>query len=237
MIVNDRSEQIRDNVARFRDAFHTECERLKRNPADITLVAVSKTFGADVVSAAVDAGMRIFGENRVQEAKSKIPLVQSSDALQWHLIGHLQSNKAKDAVALFDLIHSVDHLELAQAIAHRAELAGKTQDILVQVNTTAESQKSGCAPEELDRLITDIAALPHLRIQGLMTIGPFVDDPEPIRHSFRMLRQSFDRLAGQDLGQGQMRFCSMGMTDDWPIALDEGANMLRIGRAIFGERG
>lgn len=234
--MNDSQRQIRDNVARFLEQFHAECTRLSRNPDDITIVAVSKTFGAEVVSAAVDAGLHIFGENRVQEAKTKIPQVQAKESLQWHLIGHLQTNKAKDAVALFDFIHSVDQFELAETIDHRAELAGKTQDILLQVNTTAEQQKSGCDPDELDALAHRIVKLLHIRIQGLMTIGPFVDDPEPIRRAFRLLRESFDRLARTDLGQGGMRYCSMGMTDDWPIALAEGANLLRIGRAIFGER-
>ncbi|MBD3298258.1 MAG: YggS family pyridoxal phosphate-dependent enzyme [candidate division Zixibacteria bacterium] len=229
-------DDIRANVARFTDELHTECARLNRPPDDITIVAVTKTFPAEVVSAATKAGLTIFGENRVQEAKAKISQVQSPWPVSWHLIGHFQTNKAKDAVALFDLIHSVDRPDAADALNHRAELADKTQDVLIQVNTTAEAQKSGCDPDALDDLVDSVIQLPHLRLQGLMTIGPFVDDPKPIAGAFQLLRGHFGRLAGRDLGTGVMRHCSMGMTDDWRIALAEGATMLRIGRALFGER-
>jgi len=188
------------------------------------------------VSAAATCGLTDFGENRVQEAKSKIPAVTAPDSVRWHLIGHLQTNKAKEAVVLFDLIHSVDRLELAQAVDHRAGLIGKRQNILIQVNTTAEPQKSGCDPAALSELTGQIALLPNLRIRGLMTIGPFVDDRAPIERAFRLLRREYERLQDAGLGGGEMRYLSMGMTDDWRIALAEGANMLRIGRAIFGER-
>ncbi|MEW5701565.1 MAG: YggS family pyridoxal phosphate-dependent enzyme [Candidatus Zixiibacteriota bacterium] len=229
-------DQITENIRRFRDELHGELARLGRPPDSVVLVAVSKTFGPDAIAAALVAGLTDFGENRIQEAKTKIPLVQTPSPSHWHLVGHLQSNKAKDAVALFDLIQSVDSAELARDLNHRAELIGKRQDILIQVNTTQESQKSGCDPTALDDLVASVAPLPNLRIMGLMTIGPFVDDPAPITRSFQMLRREFDRLAQTDLHGGAMRHCSMGMTDDWRIALAEGSTMLRIGRAIFGER-
>ena len=228
--------QIAANVRRLREDIQTEAARLNRSPDEITLVAVSKTFGAPFVNVAAGCGLTDFGENRIQEAKSKIPSVESGHSIRWHLIGHLQTNKAKEAVTLFDLIHSVDRIDLAQALNHRAGLIGKRQDILIQVNTTAESQKSGCAPSIVSELAGEIASLSHLRIRGLMTIGPFVEERAPIERAFRLLRQQYEQLSRADLGGGEMRFCSMGMTDDWRIALAEGANMLRIGRAIFGER-
>jgi hypothetical protein len=236
MLAMEITEGIGANIRRFLDALHAELAHLGRGAGSVAIVAVSKTFGPEYVDAAVAGGLAEFGENRVQEAKDKIPRVRTVPALRWHLVGHLQSNKAKDAVALFDLIHSVDSLDLAQALDHRAALAGKRQDILVQVNTSAEPQKSGCDPGAADDLVSEIAALPHLRIMGLMTIGPFVPEPAPVARAFRVLRQAFDRLAATDLRGGAMRYCSMGMTDDWRVALAEGSNMLRIGRAIFGER-
>ncbi len=228
--------EIGENVRRFLDALHAELARLGRAPESVVVVAVSKTFGPEFVNAAALAELCEFGENRVQEAAGKMPQV-TAPGLRWHLIGHLQENKARDAVALFDLIHSVDSLELARALDRRAGAAGKRQDVLLQVNTTAESQKSGCDPAAAAELAVQIATLTNLRIMGLMTIGPFVDDPAPISAAFRSLRGLFDRLSTADLHGGGMRYCSMGMSDDWRIALAEGANMLRIGRAIFGERG
>lgn len=227
---------IAGNAARFESALASELAKLGRSRDEITVVAVSKTFNATCVEAAIHAGLTIFGENRVQEAKAKIPSVRSDHPHQWHLIGHLQTNKAKDAVLLFDMIQSVDSLELAKAIDSRAGAQGKRQNILIQVNTTDEPQKSGCEPSEIDDIVAGIVLLPSIRIQGLMTIGPFVEDSGPIRRSFGILRREFDRLARFDLGGGAMRYCSMGMSGEWPIALAEGANMLRIGSAIFGAR-
>jgi PLP dependent protein len=231
------ADSIRSNIARFNEELYSECARLNRVPGEITIVAVSKTFPPAVVSAAAEEGLTTFGENRVQEAKAKVGHVVSPSPLSWHLIGHFQTNKAKDAVALFDLIHSVDRPDAAEALDHRAGLANTVQDILIQVNTTNEPQKSGCEPDALDDLVDAVIHMRSLRLRGLMTIGPFVDDPAPIAAAFRLLRGQFDRLAACDLGGGSMRHCSMGMSDDWRIALAEGATMLRIGRALFGERG
>jgi len=230
------ADQIAANIRRFTGDLHDELARLGRSPDSVVIVAVAKTMPPEAVNAAANCGLNDFGENRIQEAKTKIPLVQTASRARWHLVGHLQTNKAKDAVALFDLIQSVDSSELAQALDYRAALFGKRKEILLQVNTTAEAQKSGCDPAALDDLIAGVVPLLHLRIMGLMTIGPFVADRAPIERACRLLRREFDRLAGIDLHGGEMRHCSMGMTDDWRIALAEGSTMLRIGRAIFGER-
>lgn len=227
---------IPDNIRRFRDELEHECARLGRKPDEVTVVAVSKTFPVDAITAAIECGLAHFGENRVQEAKEKLPLISATPKPTWHLIGHLQSNKAKDAVALFDLIQSVDSWHLADELNRRAAAIGKRQDVLIQVNTSGEEQKSGCDPWDVDELVGDIVALENLRILGLMTIGPLTDDEEEIAPAFQELHSIFDRLKQIDLHGGEMRYCSMGMSDDWKIALAEGANMLRIGRTIFGER-
>lgn len=235
--MTNRVEQIAANVRHLVDEVDNECSHLRRSIDEVTLVAVTKTFGPDVISAAAQTGLTDFGENRIQESKHKIPDVRAPGPIRWHLIGHLQSNKAKDAIAMFDLIQSVDHLDLIQILNRRAELADKHQDVLIQVNTTDEPQKSGCTPEGLDDLVRAVARMPFLRLRGLMTIGPFVEERAPIERAFKLLRREFERLGQENLGDGEMRYCSMGMTDDWRIALAEGSNMLRIGRAIFGERG
>ena len=234
--MDKHGNQVAAKARRLLAELHDELVGMGRPPDSVTLVAISKTFGIDTIIAAAQSGLMDFGENRVQEAKNKIPEVLRTCQCRWHLVGHLQTNKAKDAVTLFDLIQSVDSFELAQALDHRAGLIGKRQEVLIQVNTTAEPQKSGCDPAALDDLVEGIVRLAHLRLVGLMTIGPFVDDPGPITSAFRLLRREFDRLASHDLRGGAMHHCSMGMTDDWRIALAEGSTMLRIGRAIFGER-
>jgi pyridoxal phosphate enzyme (YggS family) len=199
-------------------------------------VAVSKTFPAGAVARAIDAGLVHFGENKVQEALAKIPLVAAARAVRpsWHLVGHLQSNKAGKAVELFDLIHSIDSVELGRALARRAGALGKRQRLLVQVNCSGESQKSGCSPEAAADLVRELAALPELALEGFMTIGPLDDDPESARPAFRLLRELRDRLAGQ-LGL-PLRDLSMGMTGDLEVAIAEGATILRVGSALFGRR-
>lgn len=230
------SHTIPDNICRFRDDLERECARLGRKPDEVTVVAVSKTFPVEAITAAIECGLAHFGENRVQEAKEKLPLVTAAPKPTWHLIGHLQSNKAKDAVALFDVIQSVDSWHLADELNRRAAAIGKHQDILIQVNTSGEEQKSGCDPWDVDELVGDVVALENLRILGVMTIGPLTDDDEEIAPAFQELHSVFERLKLTDLHGGEMRYCSMGMSDDWRIALAEGSNMVRIGRAIFGER-
>jgi pyridoxal phosphate enzyme (YggS family) len=201
------------------------CARAGRAREDVLLVAVSKTSPAADVDHAIAAGMTDLGENKVQETRDKKPLVSGS--ARWHLIGHLQSNKAKDAVRLFDVIQAVDSIELAEKIARAAESADKKQDVLLQVNIGRELQKSGAAPESVPELARRMAAIPSLHLTGLMAIPP-AGEAEEMRPYFRELRGM-----REDLGLTEL---SMGMTDDFEVAIEEGATIIRVGRAIFGSR-
>lgn len=225
---------VAENLRWLNEQIREAAVRAGQAPEQVVLVAVSKTMPAELIEEAHQAGQIDFGENRMQEAIKKIPGLRGS--MRWHFIGHLQRNKARDAVELFDLIQSVDSLRLADEIDRQAERIGKVQDVLVQVNTTGEQQKSGCAVEDVEHLCLGIAGLKSVRLQGLMTIGPFVDERERIREAFRELKVIFDRLGGTEWGRERMRYLSMGMSGDFEIALEEGANMLRIGTAIFGSR-
>ena len=217
---------IRDNVHAVERRIADACARAGRRRDEVTLVAVSKTFPASMVSEALAAGVTAVGENRVQEARDKKPLAGGS--ARWHLIGHLQSNKAKDAVRLFDVIQTIDSVELAEKVARAAAAAGKVQEVLLEVNLGDEPQKSGATPAELDALAAGVRALDPLRLRGLMAIPP-AGAPEATRRWFRALRAHRDRLGLADL--------SMGMTEDFEAAIEEGATIVRVGRAIFGERG
>ncbi len=196
---------------------------LARIPAAVTLVAVTKTVPPERVDEALNAGIGVFGENKIQEAKAKIPLVSSR--ARWHFIGHLQSNKARDAVELFELIHSVDSVKLAGELNKWAERAGKTQPILLEVNVSGESSKFGFRPEDLPAALAEIQKFPRLEVRGLMTVPPLGKDPRPF---FRQLRRLRDETGLREL--------SMGMSHDYEIAIEEGATIVRIGTAIFGER-
>ena len=202
------------------------CARASRPRESVKLVAVTKTFPAADVDHAIAAGMTDIGENKVQEARDKKPSVSAS--ARWHLIGHLQSNKAKDAVQLFDVIQTIDSIELAERVARLAESAGKRQEVLVQVNVGDEAQKSGAEVADVPSLVKRISGLPALHLSGLMAIPPFLA-PEEVRPYFRRLRTLRD-----DLGLPEL---SMGMTDDFEVAIEEGATIIRVGRAIFGARG
>lgn len=202
------------------------CERAGRDRASVKLVAVTKTFPATDVDHAIAAGIADVGENKVQEARDKKPSVAGN--ARWHLIGHLQSNKAKDAVKLFDVIQTVDSFELAEKLARAAENAGKRQDVLLQVNIGREPQKSGADPDDVRDLVDRIGALASLRVTGLMAIPPAAETAEEVRPWFRALRALRDDLGLQEL--------SMGMTDDFEVAIEEGATIVRVGRAIFGSR-
>ena len=221
-----RADEIRANAEAVDARIAAACARAGRTRSDVQLVAVTKTFPASDVELAIAAGMSDVGENKVQETRDKQPLVRG--AARWHLIGHLQSNKARDAVRLFDLIQSVDRVELAEKLARHAEAARKTQDVLLQVNIGRETQKSGAEIAEVPELARRMAALPSLRLRGLMAIPP-AGEPETTRAFFRDLRAMRD-----DLGLDEL---SMGMTDDFEVAIEEGATLVRVGRAIFGSRG
>ena len=217
---------IVDNVAEVRRRIAEACARSGRNVQDVTLVAVTKVFPAEYVTQAIAAGITDVGENRVQEARDKRPLVRGS--ARWHLIGHLQSNKAKDAVRLFDVIQTVDSLDLGQKIARAADAAGKRQAVLLQVNIGNEEQKSGADRAEVPSLVKALRGIDALDLRGLMASPP-LGTPEETRPYFRELRALRDGVGVEQL--------SMGMSEDFEVAVEEGATIVRVGRAIFGSRG
>ncbi len=206
-----------------------------RDPASVRLVAVSKTMGIERVAEAIDAGARILGENYIQEAREKFNALYDRP-VQWHFIGHLQSNKAKYAVRMFDLIHSVDSLKLARALDKEARKHSKIQKILIQVNISREETKSGIDATEVGELVEQIGKLENLRIKGLMTMPPFFDAPERARPFFQQLARLGDRISEKKFPGVDMDELSMGMTGDFEVAIAEGATLVRIGTAIFGER-
>jgi pyridoxal phosphate enzyme (YggS family) len=240
--------EIEANLERVHEQIAAAALRSGRNPDEITLVAVTKTHPPDIVAAAYDAGLRDFGENRVEEASVKIPAVQGHDLLsgplRWHMVGHVQRRKARLAIALFDWIHSVDSLRLAQRLNRIAEENAKTVRILLEVNVSGEASKYGfnvsvaAGPAVKAAFIDDVGqilALPFLRPFGLMTMAPLVTNPEHARPVFVALRELHDDLR-QRFPEANWHELSMGMTDDFEVAIEEGATMVRIGRAIFGER-
>lgn len=220
-----RADEIRDHLVTLERRIVAACDVASRGRHEVQLVAVTKTFSAEDVSHAIAAGVTDVGENKVQEARDKKPGVTAS--ARWHLIGHLQSNKVKDAVRLFDVIHTVDSIELAEKIARAAEAMGKRQEVLLQVNVGREAQKSGAEVSDLPELARRTAALASLHLIGLMVIPP-IGEAEAMRPYFRELRALRDDLGLQEL--------SMGMTDDFEVAIEEGATLIRVGRAIFGAR-
>ena len=216
---------IRENVAVVESRIARACERVGRSRDEVTLVAVSKTFPANFIDEAIEAGITEVGENRVQEAREKKPLVSGS--ARWHLIGHLQTNKAKDAVKLFDVIQAVDSLDLAEKLARAADGQEKRLEIMLQINIGDEPQKSGIARGDVDAIAKQAAAMASLHIIGLMAIPP-IGTPEESRPYFRELRSMRDALG--------LRHLSMGMSEDFETAIEEGSTIVRVGRAIFGTR-
>jgi hypothetical protein len=223
-----------DNILKIREDIAEAALRSGRDPSEIRLMAVTKTVDDARILEAIEAGVNIIGENYVQEAKRKIATMDVD--VQWHMIGHLQSNKAKYAVRLFDMIHSVDRLSLAVELDKRSAKVGRVTDVLVEVNVSGEESKSGIGAEEAPALARDIASLEHLSIRGLMTMPPWFDDPEDARPYFVALRELRDRLAAEEIPGVEMRELSMGMSGDYRVAVEEGATIVRIGTAIFGPR-
>jgi hypothetical protein len=215
---------IKDNVAAI----------LRELPPGVELVAAAKTRTASEILQALEAGVRIIGENYVQEAADVFPAI--GGRARWHFIGHLQTNKVKKAVEIFDLVETVDSIGLGREIDKRSAAAGKTMDILVEVNSGREQQKAGVLPEEAEPLVRALAGLPHLRVRGLMTMGPFEGDPEDSRPYFKETRRVWEALKTLAIPGTEMRHLSMGMTNSWKVAIEEGATMVRIGTAIFGPR-
>ncbi len=227
-----RPMSYKEKVDRIRAEIDAIARACGRDGRDISIIAISKTFSADTVQKAINEGIRVFGENRIQEAKAKIPGLHGE--FSFHLVGHLQSNKARDAVGLFDLIHSIDKLSTAVVVDTEAGRINKVQKILVQVNTSGEESKSGTGTGEAPGLCRGILGLRNLELLGLMTIGPLTGDEARVRASFRELA---GLLKAINAGLGTtMRELSMGMSSDYRIAVEEGATMVRIGSAIFGAR-
>ena len=230
------SEDLRARLAEVRGRVERSARRAGRAPEEVTLIAVSKTHPAETLRRALGAGARDFGENRVQEAEDKITEV-GRDAARWHLIGHLQSNKARRAVRLFDLVHSVDSAPLVARLERSCREEGRARlDVLIQVDLGGEATKSGAAEEELPRVVEAFAGCERVRLRGLMTLPPFFDDAERVRPFFRRLRGLRDELAARGAFGAEGGALSMGMSHDFEAAVEEGATMVRVGTAIFGER-
>jgi pyridoxal phosphate enzyme (YggS family) len=229
---------IAENIARIRERMATAARRAGRNPADITLMAVSKTFPPELIREAYGAGIRVFGENRVQEFAGKAGALRDLAEAEWHLIGHLQSNKAAKAVDLFRAVDSVDSVRLAERLNSLAEAAGKTLPVLIEINVGGEEAKSGIAPEseELEQILLDAPRWENLAIRGLMTVPPYTEDPEGARACFRQLREIRDGIAARRLPAVSMEVLSMGMSHDFGVAIEEGSTCVRVGTAIFGVR-
>jgi pyridoxal phosphate enzyme (YggS family) len=237
---------IAENIQQVRQKIIVACEAAKRNPDEVTLIAVSKTHPVEAVLEAVDVGVQHFGENRVEEAEGKIPVVNSRSPVLpiWHMIGHLQSRKAKDVPPLFDFVHSVDTMKLADKLSNAVVEVSRNLDVLLEINVSGEEAKHGfrasgwevdnTARENLWNDVKQILLMPGLRVRGLMTMAPIVADPEDARPVFSSLRSLRNALS--DSLDVQLPDLSMGMTDDYWIAVQEGATMVRVGRAIFGER-
>jgi pyridoxal phosphate enzyme (YggS family) len=207
---------------------------LKELPAGVELVAAAKTRTAEEVMAAVEAGIKIIGENYIQEAETIYPAI--GNKARWHFIGHLQKNKVKKAVKLFDMIETVDSVELAQEIDKRCAQTGKAMPVLVEINSGREKQKSGVLPEKAELLIKEISSLANIKVMGLMTMGPRFGNPEDSRPYFVTTKKIFERIKALAIANVEMKYLSMGMTNSYPVALEEGANLVRIGTLIFGER-
>lgn len=225
---------IAENIARLRERIYNSVLKIGRKPEEIMLVAVSKTVGVENIKEAIEAGITIFGENYVQEAKGKI--AQIGPGITWHMIGHLQTNKVKYVVLFFSMIHSVDSIHLAKEISQRAIKVGKSMDVLIQINIEGEKTKGGIRPEQIAPLLDAISPLKGIQVKGLMTMPPYFSDPEMARPFFKKLRELRDKLLPSLPDSVSLSHLSMGMSSDFEVAIEEGATIIRIGNYIFGER-
>lgn len=223
---------VKENMERLWGRIEKAASGVGRSSGEITLVAVSKGVEVEKIRKAIDAGIKIIGENRLQEARAKHQELKG-EGIEWHLVGHLQRNKAKKAISLFDLIQSGDRIELLEEINRHSQNLGKAQRILLQVNTSQDLSKGGFRPGQIRDLLGQIPQFSHLQIEGLMCIGPLTDDEGRIRNSFRILKELFEEIKQQGIEGFKMRYLSMGMSQDFELAIEEGSNMIRIGRAIF----
>ena len=224
---------VKENLAIVEDRVKAACDRAGRSYGSVTLIAVSKTKPVRLVEQAYEYGIRQFGENKAQEMKEKYDMLPKNT--EWHFIGHLQTNKIKYVLGRATLIHSVDSLHLAEAIEAECVKKGLEADVLVEVNVAQEETKSGIKTEEAEGLVKDIARLPHVHVKGLMTIAPFVENAGNNRMIFRTLKELSVDIAGKNIDNVSMNILSMGMTNDYEVAIEEGATHIRVGTAIFGE--
>jgi pyridoxal phosphate enzyme (YggS family) len=229
---------IAENIALARERIAAAAQRAGRSPEEITLMGVSKTFPVESIREAYAAGLRVFGENRVQEFSGKVSALRDMADVEWHLIGHLQTNKAGKAVELFDAVDSVDSVRMAEKLNSIAAGANKTLSALIEINVGGESAKSGVTPgsDELELILQGALRWGNLTIRGLMTVPPYTEDPEGSRAYFRQLRQIRDGIAARGLSKIGMAVLSMGMSHDFEVAIEEGSTCVRVGTAIFGER-
>ncbi|MDH5525918.1 MAG: YggS family pyridoxal phosphate-dependent enzyme [Nitrospirota bacterium] len=225
-----------ERLAEIRARMEQSAERAGRAPGEVTLLAVSKTFPAEALRTAVNCGLTAFGESRLQEALPKMEALADAGPLDWHLIGHLQKNKVARAVGAFTLIHSVDTLPLAERISRIAGEQGVIQPVLIEVNAAREPQKYGVLPDQAGPLCRAVGTLPHLRLMGLMGMTPYNQDPQAARPVFRDLARRFQQIAREGYDGVEMRILSMGMSGDFEVAIEEGATLVRVGSALFGER-
>ena len=233
--MNNSIPMIQDNIIKVRERIAQACFRGGRNADAVRLVVISKNRSLNEIKEVINLGLLDIGENRLQEAKPKFSELRVQyTGLRTHMVGHLQTNKVKEAVRLFDLIQSVDSLRLALEINQQAAKIGKVQDILVEIKTSFETTKFGVRPEEAIELIDQIAQLKNIRFKGLMTIAPILKQPDEARPYFRTTRELYDKINEQRITSNEQLFLSMGMTDDFEVAIEEGSNMIRLGRAVFG---
>lgn len=225
---------VTNNLQLIKDKIRKSAIKANRNPEEIEIIAVTKTVEVDKMKEAIDADLLNVGENRVQELTRKYEIL--NDRVKWHLIGHLQKNKVKYIVDKVELIHSLDSYELALEIDRRAGDSGRTIECLVQVNVSGEETKYGISPHEVTTFINKLEALKYVQVKGLMTIAPYTEEKEETRIYFRKLKNIFDHIATFNLKNTSMVYLSMGMSNDYEVAIEEGANLVRIGSAIFGER-
>ncbi len=226
--------EIKNNLEIIQSKIVKACERSGRNPAELEIIAVTKTIDIESIDYALDCGINSIGENKVQEIMDKYPKIQKP--VKWHLIGHLQTNKVKYIIDKVDLIHSLDSISLAEEINKRAAKLSLIKDVLIQVNVAEEESKFGIGYDEVDSFIEQLQGFDNIRVRGFMTIAPYFEDPEQVRPYFRRLKQKFDEYQKKELKGNDIEFLSMGMTNDYEVAAEEGANLLRIGTGIFGAR-
>lgn len=228
--------QLQENIQNIKERIARAAAKAGKSESDIQLVAVTKTVNADVINEAIRLGIQNIGENKVQEIMNKYDAIDRNSDVRWHLIGHLQTNKVKYIIDKVALIHSVDSYKLASEINKRAKKIGRIMDILIQVNVSEEESKFGIKVEECQPLIEEIAKLSNIKVKGLMTIAPYVENPENVRPIFRKLKKLSIDIMDKNIDNISMEYLSMGMTGDFEVAIEEGANIVRIGTAIFGKR-